>query len=434
LTGWMAVHHPPCQAPRRLPQAAHAMPAARSRAAQPTAHGCCGAMQQRWAAGRITARGARSRRRAVARAELRGPRPPGKPGAPSCSCAHSALRWSTGLAPCSRPGGRGGLPSSTVTAVPARTAPPTIGGCASRARSVRWLPSSRLASAASSGHRAPPTSATCGRFPTGPRKQQPQLRSSGCRPRDAFASCGQSAVVGRAAGVPCGPCGCSGVPVRCASGFAGSYGCARWLAWSLVPTSPVCVPCATATPAAVAALAAAPAAWLHGFRCRRHALRHRHIRCLRSFARVVARAPVARVRASRVRASRCPPPAVFARAWARSHYRLAPAATASPQSPPSPPPRLSRPRRHRLAAIATVSPPSPPPRLGTMPLPPPCRPSRRRVRVRVVTACRPFRCAGRSAAPPGRARRLLIARSRARWPVRGVLRRAATAVMRLVAA
>jgi hypothetical protein len=163
------------------------------------------------------------------------------------------------------------------------------------------------------------------------------------------------------------------------SATATSAACARLLVWSPVPRSPVCVLPVCVLPAA-------------------------------------------------------PPPAVFARAWARSHYRLAPAATASPQSPPSPPPRLSRPRRHRLAAIATVSPPSPPPRLGTMPLPPPCRPSRRRVRVRVVTACRPFRCAGRSAAPPGRARRLLIARSRARWPVRGVLRRAATAVMRLVAA
>ena len=271
------------------------------------------------------------------------------------SCARSARRWSTGPAPCSRPGGREGPPSLTVTAVPARAAPPTIGGRASRARSVRWLPSSRLASAASSGHRAPPTSATCGRFPTGPRKQQPQLRSSGCRPRGAFASCRQSAVAGRAAGVPCGPCGCSGVPVRCASGFAGSCGCARWLAWSLVPTSPVCVPCATATPAAVAALAAAPAAWLHGFRCRRHALRHRHIRCLRSFARVVARAPVARVRASRVRASRCPP----------QPYSPPPGPAVTTVSPPPPPPRLSRLHRHRLASVAsvaTVSPPSPPSR------------------------------------------------------------------------
>jgi hypothetical protein len=330
------------------------MLAARSRAARPTAHNCCGAMQRRWAAGRIIARGARSRRRAVARAELPGPRPPGKPGAPSCSCARSARRWSTGPAPCSRPGGREGPPSLTVTAVPARAAPPTIGGRASRARSVRWLPSSRLASAASSGHRAPPTSATCGRFPTGPRKQQPQLRSSGCRPRGAFASCRQSAVAGRAAGVPCGPCGCSGVLVRCASGFAGSCGCARWLAWSLVPTSPVCVPCATATPAAVAALAAAPAAWLHGFRCRRHTLRHRHIRCLRSFARVVACAPVARVRASRVRA-RCPP----------QPYSPSPGPAVTTVSPPTPPPRLSHLHRHRLAAVApvaTVSPPSPPSR------------------------------------------------------------------------
>ena len=227
--------------------------------------------------------------------------------------------------------------------------------------------------------------------------------------------------------------------------------------------------------------------WLLG-RTRALRLGLRWLMWLRSLARVVARAHLARVRSLRHRHSRsrcrsrrrsrrlapwlplppphppppphplpalvctcgrpcpgrscacfpcaCPlsPPAVFALAWARSHYRLAPDATASPQSPPSPPPRRSRPRRHRLAAIATVSPPSPPPRLVTMPLPPPCHPSRRRVRVRVVTACRPFRCAGRSAAPPGRARRLLIARSRARWPVRGVVRRAATAVVRLVAA